>query len=317
MNNKRPGNIAILGTLALILCGAAVLWAVDYATVFDYSADGSNSVTLGSPHGGAVYAVVTSKFNQPRKTESSASSNPHRGTDLRSAYGTRVYAPWNGWVVVASGTDFEMRLDINNDGVRNDNAYYRYDHLSSIQVANGAFVTKGTWVASSGDENETTPAHLHFGVKKDTGTDAISDAWVRNEPYYRTITAWDNGRLLDFMSNSTWDSTNHVAATYCYAADEVSQNEAVAQGDVVFYHRLTAGAWSATVGTKSGNRFSIDLTGVYSSGSQIQWMVRCSRTSKIGVANPYWAFEPPKFAQPDFNPNATAQLYRYFASTMN
>ena len=312
MNNKRQ-NIAILGTLALILCGAAALWAVDYTIVFDYTADGSYAVTLGSPHGGTVYNVVTSKFNQPR----SSGTNPHRGTDLRSTYGTRVYAPWDGWVVLASGTDFEMRLDINNDGVKNDNAYYRYDHLSSIQVTNGSFVTKGTWVASSGDENGAYPAHLHFGARRDTGTDAVSDVWVRNEPYYTTVTAWDNGRLLDFISNSTWDSTNHIAATYCYAADEVSQNEAVAQGDVVFFHRLTAGAWSATTGTKSGNRFSIDLTGTYPAGSQVQWMVRCSRTSKIGVANPYWAFEPPKFAQPDFNPNATAQLYRYFVSTMN
>lgn len=312
MNKNRSRNIAIGGALALILCGAIGLWAADYTIIFDYTAAGAYSVTLGSPHGGTIYETVTSKFNQPR----SSGTNPHRGTDLRSSYGTRVYAPWNGWVEVASGTDYELRLDINNDGVKNDNAYYRYDHLSSIQVASG-YVTKGAWVASSGDENGVYPAHLHFGAKKDTGTDGVSDVWVRNEPYYTTVAAWDYGRRLDFISNSTWDATNHIAATYCYAADEVSQTEAVAQGDVVFFHRLTSGAWSSIVGTKNGNQFSVDLTGYYPSGSDIQWMVRCSRTSKIGVANPYWAFEPPKFAQPDFNPNATAYAYRYFVSHMN
>lgn len=313
MNKNRPGNIAFGGALALIICGAMGLWAADYNVVFDYTAAGSGSVTLGSPHGGTVYNVVTSKFNQPR----SSGTNPHRGTDLRSSYGTRVYAPWNGWVVLANGTDFEMRLDINNDGAKNDNAYYRYDHLSSIQVANGSYVTKGTWVASSGDEYGAYPAHLHFGAREDLGTDGASDVWIRNEPYYMSVAAWDYGRLLDFISNSTWSSTSHVAATYCYAADEVSQSESVAQGDVVFFHRLTSGAWSSTVGTKSGNRFSVDLTGFYPIGSQIHWMVRCSRTSKIGIANPYWAFEPPKFAQPDFNPNATAYAYKYFLGPMN
>jgi Peptidase family M23 len=317
--NMRPSRglaPVLLGVLAFIISSAVTVWAVDYTIVFSQNTDGSWNVTLGSPHGGATYANVVSKYSQPRVV--SSGTNPHRGTDLRSTYGTYVYAPWNGWVTLASGTDFEMRLDINQDGVQNDNAYMRYDHLSAIYVTNGSFVTKGSLVAASGDENGSFAAHLHFGVMRDSNADGRGDLWVRNEPYYTTVSTWDYGRRLDFISGGSWDATTHVAAYYCYAADEVSQSESVAQGDVTFFHRVTTGgAWSSTVGTKNGNQFSIDLTGRYPVGSQVQWMVRCSRTSKKATANPYWAFEPPKFSQPDFDPNATAQAYSYFTSPMN
>ena len=308
--------VLLAGALAFIVSGAVSVWAANYTIIFSQITDGSWDVDLGSPHGGTTYANVVSKYSQPRAV--SGGTNPHRGTDLRSAYGTSVYAPWNGWVVYASGTDFEMRMDINQDNIQNDNAYMFYDHLSAIYKTAGTFVTKGTLVAASGDENGTFAAHLHFGVMRDSDASGRGDLWVRNEPYYTTVSTWDFGRRLDFISGGSWDSVNHVAAYHCYAADEVSQSESVAQGDVVFFHRLTTGgAWSSTVGTKNGNQFSIDLTGRYPAGSVVQWMVRCSRTSKKTTANPYWAFEPPKFYQPDFDPNSTAQAYAYFSSTMN
>jgi hypothetical protein len=313
--SKGLAPVLLAGALAFVISGAVGVWAANYTVVFTQNTDGSWNVVLGSPHGGTTYADVVSKYSQPRAV--SSGTNPHRGTDLRSAYGTYVYAPWNGWVVYASGTDFEMRLDINQDNIQNDNAYLFYDHLSAIYVSSGSFVTKGSLVAASGDENGVYSPHLHFGVMRDSDGSGRGDLWVRNEPYYTTIAAWDYGRRLDFISGGGWDAVNHIASYYCYAAVEVSQSESVAQGDVVFFHRLTSGAWSSTVGTKNGNQFSIDLTGRYPSGSQVQWMVRCSRTSKKTTANPYWAFEPPKYYQPDFDPNSTAQAYPFFTSTMN
>lgn len=316
MNTSLSRNFAsvlLAGALAFFIFGAIGVWAANYSIVFNPLADGNLSVTLGSPHGGSDYRWVTSKFIQPR----TVGTSPHQGTDLRSAYGEAVYAPWNGWVVLANQTDFEMRLDINRDGLKNDNAYFRYDHLSSIRYATGSFVTQGTWVASSGNENGGTIAHLHFGVRKDTNGDGVSDVWVHNERYYRAIAAWDYGRLLDFISNSTW-STGDVAAAYCYAADENSQNENVVQGDVVIFHRLAGtSTWTGTVATKSGNQFYVDLTGRYSPGASVNWMVRCNRTSIKSSGVPYWSFEPPKFAQPGYDPNATAYTYEAWVSTMN
>lgn len=316
--NMRPSRglapVLLVGALAFLVSGAVSVWAANYSIIFIQNTDGSWSVNLGSPLGGTSYPWVVSKYSQPR----SVGTNPHRGTDLRAAYGTSVYAPWNGWVTLASGTDFEMRLDINQDGINNDNAYMRYDHLSAIYKSTGSYVTKGSLVAASGDEYGAYAPHLHFGVMRDSNGDGRGDLWVRNEPFYTTVSTWDYGRRLDFISGGGWDATSHVASYYCYAADEVSQSESVSQGDVVFFHRVTTGGvWSSTVGTKSGNWFYVDLTGRYPSGTNVQWMVRCSRTSKKTTANPYWAFEPPKFYQPDFDPNATAYAYEYFISTMN
>lgn len=308
------GLTAVLLTsiLAFVFFGAMNVWAANYAIVFYPTTDGQMSVTLGSPHGGTVFRWVNSKYIQPR----TVGTNPHQGTDLQSAMGTAVYAPWDGWVVVASGTDWEMRMDINNDGYANDNAYYRYDHLSSIRATSG-YVTKGTLVAYTGNENGATIAHLHFGVKRDSDGDGRSDVWVHNERYYRSIAAWDYGRLLDFISYSQF-SAGDVASVYCYAADEYSQGENVVQGDVVFFHRLAGtSTWTATTATKSGHQFYVDLTGRYASGASINWMVRCNRTSIKNSGHVYWSFEPPKFAQPDYDPNATANAYLSWVSTMN
>lgn len=305
----------LAGALGLAAFGAAGLWAANYTITFGNVTSGAGVINLGSPHGGTDYRNVTSKFNQPRAVNG---TNPHNGVDLSSSYGTRVYMLWNGWITSARPSSYEldMYLDINNDGVKNDNAHVRYDHLASIQVSSG-YVTKGTWVASSGSEGGAYPAHLHFGLRKDTGTDGVADVWIRNEPYYRSVTAWDAGRRLDFTSYSVWSSAN-VASIYCYAADEVSQSESVSQGDVVIFHRQAGtSAWTATTATKNGNQFTANLAGKYPAGSSIHWMGRCNRTSKKSVANPYWAFMPPKFYQPDYDPNATAYTYDYFISTVN
>lgn len=312
--NKHPRNLApvlIAGVLIVLAFGA--VWAADYTVVFDFVTGSTYALTLGSPHGGTDYRWVNSKFNQPRTT----GTNPHRGVDIESAYGTALYAPWAGWVVLASGTDWEMYLDLNNDSIKNDNAFYRFDHLSSIRISTG-YVTKGTWVASSGDENGTTPAHLHFGMRKDTTGDGVSDVWIRNEPYHSTVAAWDYGRRIDFLSKTTW-STSNVAAGYCYGADENSSYEDVALADVTFFHRLNGtSAWSALpASTKNGGQFSVSFAGRYSPGQTINWMMRCNRTAKKSVLTMHWAFEPPKFAQPAADPNSTAAAYLFFYNTMN
>lgn len=216
----------------------------------------------------------------------------------------------------ANGCELDLYLDLNNDGLRNDNAHLRYDHLSSIRytTANRA-VGKGEWVANSGDEQGVYAPHLHFGLRKDSGSDGISDVWIRNEPYYRSVTAWDVGRLLDFVSLSTFSA--NVASVHCYAADENSQNETVAAGDVVFFHRRTGtAAWTATTASKSSNQFTVDMTGRYPAGTSIQWMAKCNRTSKIGVAYPYWAYHPPKYNQPTDAPNSVANAFDFFTNTV-
>lgn len=304
-------TVGVTSVLALSLLVPSAASAIDYTQVFAGTTTGAGTINLGNPHGSIF--TVTSKFNQPRNVNG---TNPHRGTDLGSAYGEPVYASWNGWVTyTAIGSyDLIVYLDLNNDGLKNDNAYIKYDHISAIYVSSGAAITKGQKIAAVGNEGGVYPAHLHFGVMKDAGTDGTPDYWVRNEPYYRTVASWDYGKMLDFISYSTYNS--NTASVYAYAHDETGK-QTVNAGDVTIFHRKAGTAtWTAATATKSGDQFTYNFTGVYPAGTSIQWMARANRSSIKATASMYWAFHNPKFAQPDYNPNATAYTYDYFTNTV-
>lgn len=291
---------------------AGLAHAASYTVVFGNLSTGAGTTNLGNPH--ATLYTVTSKFNQPRNVNG---TNPHRGTDLGSPYGTNVLAPWNGWVSLAAPGSYELTLylDINNDGLKNDNAYMKFDHLSAVLVGNGAKVTKGQTVGRSGDEGGVYAAHLHFGVMKDLASDGTPDVWIRNDPYYRTVSGWDFGKMLDFIAFSTFSSNK--AGVTCYAKDAGGKQD-VAAADVVFYHRKVGSTWwNAQAGTKAGDVFTFDLSTKYPAGTQVQWLVRAHRTSIKGQISYTWAYHPPKFNQPDSSPNtAPANQFDYFVNTV-
>ncbi|UOY93121.1 M23 family metallopeptidase [Ectobacillus sp. JY-23] len=301
--------VQILMVVMLFSLVSGQVYAIDYTIVFGNTTTGAGTINLGNPHSSIF--TVTSKFNQPRDT-GPGTTNPHNGVDLGSSYGEPVYAIWNGWVLSASMANHEMfmYLDLNNDGLKNDNAHVKFDHLSNIFVTSG-YVTKGTKVAATGDEGGAFAPHLHFGVRKDLNADGVSDVWVKNEPYYRTVAAWDYGKMLDFISYSTF--TNNVASVYAYAHSEVGK-QSINFGHVIFFHRkVGASTWVASTGAKNGDQFTYNFTGVYPAGTQIQWMVRGVRSNIVGT-DYYWAFSPPKFKQPDFDPNATAYKFDYYTN---
>lgn len=301
----------IASILALTVIAPTTVLAADYSIVFTGTTTGAGTINLGNPH--STYFIVTSKYNQPRNVNG---TNPHRGTDLGAPYGESIYASWNGWVTYTNIGSYDMivYLDINNDGLKNDNAYIKYDHISAIHVSNGAAITKGQRIASTGNEGGVYAAHTHFGVMKDSGADGTPDYWVRNEPYYRTVAAWDYGKELDFISYSTYNS--NTGSVYAYAHDSGGA-ETLAATDVTFFHRKAGTAtWTASTPTKNGNQFTLNFTGKYPAGTSIQWMVRAKRPSVVSTGKPYWAFHNPKFAQPDYDPNATAYAYDYFTNTV-
>lgn len=291
---------------------AGIAHAASYTVVFGGLGTGAGTTNLGNPH--ATVYTVTSKFNQPRNVNG---TNPHRGTDLGSAYGTNVLSPWNGWVALAAPGSYELtlRLDINNDGIKNDSVYMKFDHLSAVLVANNAVVTKGQTVGRVGDEGGVYAAHLHFGLMKDIDNNATADVWIRNEPYYRTVTAWDFGKMLDFIALSTF--SGNKAQVTVYSKDEVGKQD-VAAADVVFYHRKVGSTWwNANAATKVGDVFSFDLKTVYTAGTQVQWQVRAHRTSIKGKISYTWAYMPPKFNQPDNSPNtAPSNVFDFYVNSV-
>ena len=308
---KKVLTATVASVIGLAVLAPSAAMAIDYTIVFGNTGASAGSINLGNPH--ASNYTVTSKFNQPRNVNG---TNPHRGTDLGSSYGTQVNAVWNGWVVYASSTahEVEIYLDINNNSVKDDNTFVKYDHLSQVSVANGAWVTKGQKVGATGDEGGVYPAHLHFGTMKDGGTDGRPDLWLRNEPYYRANSYWDYGKMLDFISYSTFNS--NTASIYAYSHDETGK-QTVNAGDVTIFHRKAGtSAWTAATAVKSGDQFTYNFTGVYPAGTSVQWMARANRSSIKETSSMYWAFMIPKFAQPDYNPNATAYAYDYFTNTV-
>lgn len=297
--------------LALSMSGSGTLAAYDYSVVFGNTTTGAGTINLGNPHS-TVYSV-NSKYSQPRNVNG---TNPHMGVDLASPYGTSVLALWNGWVTKADAANYELfiYLDLNNNGKKDDNAHVKYDHLSSVLVSTGAKISKGQAIAKVGNEGGAYPSHLHFGVMKDTGTDGFPDVWVRNEPYYRTVSGWDSGRMLDFISLSGW--SNNTASAYAYAHDEGGK-ESISSGDVVIFHRKKGtSTWTATTATKNGDLFSTNLTGKYTAGTVVQWTMKANRTSIKGAISYYWGYFPPKFYQPSPDPNSTSSTYDYFENTM-
>ncbi len=303
-------RIALVLTLGLT---TGVAHAASYAVVFGGLGTGAGTTNLGNPH--ATLYTVTSKFNQPRNVNG---TNPHRGTDLGSPFGTNVLAPWNGWVAISAPGSYELvlRLDINNDGVKNDSVYMKFDHLSAVLVGAGVAVTKGQTVGRVGNEGGVYASHLHFGLMKDIDNNATADVWIRNEPYYRTVSGWDFGKMLDFIALSTFSSNK--AQVTVYAKDETGKQD-VAAADVVFYHRQVGSTWwNAVTAVKSGDVFSFDVKAKYpTAGTQVQWTVRAHRTSIKGKISYTWAYMPPKFDQPDHSPNtAPTNVFDYYVNTV-
>jgi murein DD-endopeptidase MepM/ murein hydrolase activator NlpD len=153
--------------------------AIDYTQKFAGTTTGSGTVNLATPT--IVVWDVISKYNQPRIVPAGY-TNPHQGTDLATPYGTTVYPIERGWVTDVRNSEHEVdiQLDINGDGIKNDNVYVRYDHLADIFVQVGDYVTPVTIIAYSGNEGGQVGAHLHFGVmKQDAANTGRPDYWVR------------------------------------------------------------------------------------------------------------------------------------------
>ena len=315
----------LLKTTSAMVMGLSLLaplptMAIDYTQKFAGTTTGSGTVNLETPT--ADIWDVISKYNQPREVPTGY-TNPHQGTDIAAPYGTYVYPIERGWITYVNDSEHEVdiQLDINGDGIQNDNVYVRYDHLADIFVQVGNYVNTVTSIAYSGNEGGKVGAHLHFGVmKQDSANTGRPDYWVRNEPFYRTYPfEWNNGKKLDFISYSTWDG-GKTAAFYAYAYDDTYGYGAIDNGDAVVFHRKSGtNAWAMKTATSGGGvyRYYADLSTIYPVGTQVDWMVRVVRSNiknKPGV-NYYWAFHNPKFAQPDFDPNSTSNQFDYFTNT--
>lgn len=86
----------------------------------------------------------------------------HNGIDLGSAYGTPIYAAYNGKVVAASYTSVMGKYIMIDHG---DGIYTVYMHCSKLHVKQGDIVVAGETIAGVGSTGRSTGNHLHFSVR--------------------------------------------------------------------------------------------------------------------------------------------------------
>lgn len=85
----------------------------------------------------------------------------HKGTDFSAGFGTPVYAPADGTVVIAarhSGYGNTVMLD-HGHGI-----YTLHAHLSSDNVRNGDYIRAGQKIGAAGSTGRSTGPHLHYEV---------------------------------------------------------------------------------------------------------------------------------------------------------
>jgi murein DD-endopeptidase MepM/ murein hydrolase activator NlpD len=88
--------------------------------------------------------------------------SPHSGADYPAPEGTDVFAAAAGRVALADDLFFSGGSIFIDHG---DGLVSMYFHLSEVQVAEGAEVTRGQLIGRVGQTGRATGPHLHFGAR--------------------------------------------------------------------------------------------------------------------------------------------------------
>lgn len=116
------------------------------------------------PSGSPVdYQGITSKFGY-REHPTLKRREFHRGSDLRAAMNTPVYATADG--VIEYGA-FHEASGYGNLVILDHNYGFKslYGHLSKVVVKSGDYVKKGDLIAYSGNSGMSSGPHLHYEIR--------------------------------------------------------------------------------------------------------------------------------------------------------
>jgi len=102
----------------------------------------------------------------------------HTGSDFPVNEGTPVHATMGGKVVWAAENGPWGNLVV----VENNGYQIWLAHLSSIQVSEGDILNYGDVVGLSGNTGNSTGAHLHYGIKQQTG--AGTYVWLNPQSFF-------------------------------------------------------------------------------------------------------------------------------------
>jgi len=91
----------------------------------------------------------------------------HRGIDIKTAMGERIFASAPGTVIFSGRQSGFGKVVIIDHGQR---LFTVYAHLSSIGVNRGKTVDAGDPIGRSGDTGNANGVHLHFEIRKEGKT---------------------------------------------------------------------------------------------------------------------------------------------------
>ena len=110
----------------------------------------------------ASYKYVSSDYGY-RNAPTAGASTFHKGIDFAAAYGTDIYAAYDGEVAAASYSGAMGNYIMIDHG---DGLYTVYEHCSALYVTKGEKVVMGQTIAAVGSTGISTGNHLHFGVRR-------------------------------------------------------------------------------------------------------------------------------------------------------
>ena len=225
----------------------------------------------------------------------------HPGYDYPVPVGTDVYAAADGQVIT---TDANTTTAGNYVRIQHGDSGYQsqYLHLSQILVSTGQTVTRGQQIGKSGNTagpNATVGAHLHFEVKKGTGSTAIAVdpyGWegVGADPY--TIAA--NVNLWNPVLPSCTYSTSPSGNVFGSAATSGSFSVATSAG--CSWTATTADSWitvtSGSGGSGNGtvnysllaNTSASARTGTVNVQGQLFTITQAGLSAPIGYPSATW-----------------------------
>lgn len=125
--------------------------------------------------------VLTSAFGS-RRSPYTRAMEFHSGIDLAAPAGTRIFAPAAGVVVWAGAVEAERRSDWWRLGqtvvvASGDTFRTLFGHCQEILVRPGMKVQAGDPIATVGDTGWTTGPHLHYEIRRRSGT-----GWAAVDP---------------------------------------------------------------------------------------------------------------------------------------
>jgi hypothetical protein len=253
--------------------------------------------------------VINEKYHQPREH-----GDTHEGVDLSSPKYTNAYAVWKGKVkdVRYSSTDISnnrviVQLDLNQDGVYNENVYAVYMHVIEILVTDEQEVTVNTPVAKTGyyGSDPNKGIHLHFGLTKNTSANYGDLVWTPHYFYYKSSPLYNQGKDFDFLYNHIPPSSGSgivQISGYRKPDSTTTRSQLV---NVKLYHRLagSSNTWQEALMTYDGSfQYSKDLHSLgYSDGQQIEYLF--VGTADLASSTYEWGYAPGTYFMPPHNPN--------------